>query len=168
MEYNNRKMSDLKSSIFRNLISMTNKDFSHLEKIINPKIVEVQECFILDLEGELKIENINWERVMKFHKDKTGYEASCNELRINDYVNDTDITREDIIICALQIMDGWENQLRRCFPEHNFLIVLSCDDEYATLRFHKERPDENNWLNYDLEKYKDQAIMVKEVMRNSI
>ncbi|WP_342479905.1 hypothetical protein NST07_18015 [Paenibacillus sp. FSL L8-0340] len=164
MEYNNRNMSDLKRDLFRNLISTTNKNLFQLEKIIYPKIVEVRECFILDIEGELKIENINWERVMKFHKDKTGYEASCNELRVNDYIKDIDKTRDNILICALQIMEGWENQLRKCFPGNKFLIVLSYDDQYATLRFYKERPEEKNWLSHDLEGYKDQAIMVKEVL----
>ncbi|CAH8767604.1 hypothetical protein [Paenibacillus dendritiformis] len=163
MEYNNRNMSDLKSDLFRSLISMTNKNFLPSEKVLYPNIVEIRGCFILDLEGELNAENINWDMVMKFHKDKTGYEASCNELRVNDYIKDIDMTKNNILICAFQIMEGWEDQLRKCFPGHKFLIVLSCDDQYATLRFYKERPEEKSWLSYNLDEYKDQGIMVKEV-----
>ncbi|MDA1476423.1 hypothetical protein [Bacillus changyiensis] len=161
MEYMNINMKKLKDKLCNDLNAIKNIDVSQIENIKTPNIVESGECFILDIKNNLDTENINWERVMKFHRDKTGYEASCNELRVNDYIQNTDETT--VLLYAFQTMDGWEKQLKDRFPQHKFILILSYDQGYATLRFHKKREDESNWLSADLEKYKQQAILVKEL-----
>ncbi|WP_458104638.1 hypothetical protein M1D69_02905 [Bacillus sp. PK3-037] len=139
-------------------------DLSNLKDIITPNIVKVDDCFILDLEDEFTDSStINWNRILKMYGDKTGYEASCNELRINDYLDYNDLSDEEILLYALQVMDGWEHHLKEKFPEHKFVVIISIDEGFATLRFYKYREEESSWLKPDIEEYRTEAILVKEI-----
>ncbi|MGK9431249.1 hypothetical protein ACSSTO_15500 [Bacillus atrophaeus] len=60
-------------------------------------------------------------------------------------------------------MDGWENHLNEKFPEHKFVVVLSIDEGFATLRFYKYREEESSWLKEDSEEYGNEAILIKEI-----
>lgn len=57
-----------------------------LDNIIN-KIVDntkiIKNCIIYDEEGTIKEEKINFDIILKFVGDLTGYEVSCNEFRFN-------------------------------------------------------------------------------------
>ncbi|AXY39430.1 hypothetical protein ACPZJV_06570 [Bacillus velezensis] len=163
MEYTNKNMKRLKERLEDR--SNANKvDLSKLKDIISPNIVKVDDCYILDLEYELTDNTtINWNRILKMYGDKTGYEASCNELRINDYLDNSDLSDEEISLYAFQVVDGWEQHLKEKFPEHKFVVIISIDEGFATLRFHKYREEESGWLKADIEDYGNEAILVKEI-----
>ncbi|WOC56480.1 hypothetical protein [Bacillus halotolerans] len=163
MEYTNKNMKRLKERLED--LSNTNKvDLSNLKDIISPNIVKVDDCFILDLEDELTDNpTINWNRILKMYGDKTGYEASCNELRINDYLDYSDLSGEEILFYALQVVDGWEHHLKEKFPEHKFVVIISIDEGFATIRFYKYREKESSWLKADIEEYGNEAILLKEI-----
>ncbi|PRS08678.1 hypothetical protein C6W22_10860 [Bacillus atrophaeus] len=164
MEYTNKNMKRLQEQHLKDLSNTKKVDLSNLKDVISPNIVKVDDCFILDLEYELtESPTINWNRILKMYGDKTGYEASCNELRINDYLDYSDLSVEEILIYALQVMNGWENHLNEKFPEHKFVVVLSIDEGFATLRFYKYREEESSWLKEDIEEYGNEAILVKEI-----
>jgi hypothetical protein len=113
------------------------------------------------MNNEIIVENINFGRMLSKFKDKTGYEASCNEIRINDYV---DYYSDEVALLQLAeiIMTAWEYKLRTAYPQYKFCMILSFNDGYATMRFHIIRENENPWLKADLNGYKNEAIMVKE------
>lgn len=163
MEYTNKNMKRIKERLED--LSNTNKvDLSNLKDIISPNIVKVDDCFILDLEYELPDNpTINWNRILKMYGDKTGYEASCNELRINDYLDYSDLSGEEILFYALQVVDGWEHHLKEKFPEHKFVVIISIDESFATIRFYKYREKESSWLKADIEEYGNEAILLKEI-----
>ncbi len=131
-----------------------------LSKIMIPNFKEVYNCVIIDMNNEVKEENINFERILSMFGDRTGYEASCNEIRINDYIDYSD--EFAVIQLAEIIMDTWKYKLKIEYPKYGFCIILSFSEGYATLRCHVVRENESSWLKDDLDEYKDEAIMVKE------
>ncbi|RRJ65496.1 hypothetical protein EHV15_23190 [Paenibacillus oralis] len=137
-------------------------NFLGLENIVDPNIVEANGCLILDIDHKLNVDKIDWHRVLKFHGDFTGYEASCNELRINDYLPDT-TDKESIFRIAYTVMNKWAEKLKKSYPDFQFVIILSYDFEYATLRFHTLRQDEASWISDDIE-HSEQAIFIKKVL----
>ncbi|MGG1221017.1 hypothetical protein ABE236_26675 [Priestia endophytica] len=159
MRYMNKSMKQINKDIFDE-INIEAVDISGIENIVTPNIVNINECYILDLENELSSKNINWNRLMKMHGDRTGYEASCNELRINDYVDDNK-TRDEILIYGLRSLHSWKDKLKRDYPNQKFVLILSVNEKFVTLRFHAKREGEN-WLSSDLERYQE-SILVEEL-----
>ncbi|MBY8911647.1 hypothetical protein KY305_02585 [Bacillus sp. YC2] len=163
MEYMNDKMKKIKDTVINDLSYAKKTELSSLEKVISPNIVKIDDCFILDLENELSnTQSINWDRILKMYGDKTGYEASCNELRVNDCLDNENLSEDEVLIYAFHVMDGWEHQLNESFPEHKFILILTVDEGYATLRFYKFREEESSWLNEDIEK-NGEAVLVREI-----
>ena len=64
-----------------------NKEYNEMSKInlITEEVVSktklIRDCIIFDEDGMLDESEINFSRILKFDKDWTGYEVSCNELR---------------------------------------------------------------------------------------
>lgn len=54
----------------------------------------------------------------------------------------------------------WAVQVKAMDPsaKYCFLVGCDCDSGNVTLRFHKVRPDEPNWLTDDLEDYQLDAV----------
>ena len=132
----------------------------NLSKIINPKFKEVHDCIIIDVNNEIEVENINFERILSMFRDRTGYEASCNEIRINDYIDYSDEVA--VLQLAEIIMDTWKYKLKTDYPQYRFWIILSFSEGYVTMRFHVIRENERSWLKADLDEYTDEALMVQE------
>ncbi|KHD36729.1 hypothetical protein NL50_09405 [Clostridium acetobutylicum] len=156
----NRNMIDLleKSKIKKEEAIKINID--NLSKIITPNFKKVHDCIIVDIDNEIKVENVNFKKILAMFKDRTGYEASCNEIRINDYIDYSD----EIAVLQLGkiIMNTWKYKLKTEYPQYSFSIILSFSEGYVTMRFHVIRENESSWLNTDLDEYKDEAIMVQE------
>ena len=131
-----------------------------LSKIMIPNFKEVYDCIIIDMNNEITEEKINFKRILSMFGDRTGYEASCNEIRINDYIDYSD--EFAVIELAEIIMDTWKYKLKLEFPKYRFCIILSFSEGYTTLRFHSVRENEGSWLKGDIDEYKDTAIIVQE------
>lgn len=132
----------------------------NMSKILTPNFIEVYNCIIIDTNNEIKAENIDFERILLMFHDRTGYEASCNEVRLNDYIDCSD--EMGVLKTAEIIMKVWEKKLVMEYPQYRFCIILSFSEGYAKLRFHMIRENEKSWLKSDLETYKDEALMVQE------
>lgn len=132
----------------------------NLSKIMSPNFKEVHDCIIIDMNNEIKVENVNFKRILSMFRDRTGYEASCNEIRINDYIDYSDEVA--VLQLAEIIMDTWKYKLKTEYPQYRFCIILSFSQGYVTIRFHVIRENESSWLKADLDEYKDEAIMVQE------
>ncbi len=156
----NKNMIELlkKTKIKKEEVIKINTD--NLAKIMIPNFKEVHDCIIIDMNNEINVENVNFKRILSMFRDRTGYEASCNEIRINDYIDYSD----EIVVLQLAeiIMDTWKYKLKTEYPQYKFCIILSFSEGYVTMRFHVVRENESSWLKADLDEYKHEAIMVKE------
>lgn len=155
----NKKMKELlkQAEKINDCVKMTT---DNMTKLFNPHIVEVHDSVILDLDREIEPEKINFERILLMFQDRTGYEASCNEIRINDYVDC--IEEIAILKTAITIMNIWKNCLLLEYSQYRFCLILNFSEGYATLRFHVLREDEHPWLKSDIEEYIDEALLVQE------
>lgn len=156
----NKNMIDLleKAKIKKEEVIKISTD--NLSKIMSPNFKEVHDCIIVDMNNEIKVENVNLKRILSMFRDRTGYEASCNEIRINDYIDYSDEVA--VLQLAEIIMDTWKYKLKTEYPKYKFCIILSFSKGYVTMRFHVIRENESSWLKADLDEYKDEAIMVQE------
>ena len=102
---NDKKMKYLlnKANGTKEYIKMSTDNMS---KILTPNFIEVYNCIIIDTNNEIKAENIDFERILLTFQDRTGYEASCNEVRLNDYIDCYD--EMGLLKTAEIIMKVWE------------------------------------------------------------
>lgn len=144
-----------------NLKDTDTRKYPGLDKIKDPHIVTVNDCFILDIDHSLMVDEINWGKVLAFFGDYTGYESSCNEIRIDDFLP-CDLDSDRLLQISLQVMDRWVETLKLSYPENSFIVILSCDLDHATLRFHKWREGEGVWMNEDLEQF-EEAVCIRKI-----
>lgn len=121
---------------------------SQIEKIlyeIIDKTKMLKDCIIYDKDGTLKEENIDFDRIINFFGDLTGYEVSCNELIFE---------RQEILPKYFSILaNRLSYLLSQKYDIKRIVVYVSlCDDEIE-LRFHTYREDEKLWLDEDLNKY---------------
>lgn len=109
----------------------------------------IRDCIIYDQEGDLDEGEINFERALQFHGDWTGYEASCNEIRVTDYL---DIKKKNMSN-IFEILNYLKKELLNMYPNRNFCIIISIDESDITVRFHTYREEEGMWISEDLESY---------------
>ncbi|OPF55765.1 hypothetical protein BH721_03410 [Clostridium baratii] len=155
----NKNMGKLLKDIENNNENIIKIDLNEIEKIANPNIIEVHDCVILDLDNRIIKKNIDFDFILKRFEDRVGYEALCNEIRVNDYIIEGSFN--SIVKLSFNVIDILKYKLKSKYPDDKFCIVFSSDKEYVTLRFYKIRENEKAWLNEEeLDGYIDEAIMV--------
>lgn len=134
-------------------------DYTIITEMTKTKFYEIEQCVLID-DGERKC-NLDMKKIFEIYGDRIGYEASCNEFRINDYIEDDDNLGIKVLAYALEVMKSWESELKKQFASYTFNILISYDGEYATLRVYKYREEEIEWIDIDdLERFKYEAILV--------
>lgn len=124
--------------------------------ISQPLFYESNGFFLIKKNAKDKKE-INTEKIIRLYKDRTGYEASVNECRIEDYF---ECEKEDELKIAMQLAEIWEEELKLQFPAHIFHIIIA-NDEYSTvMRFYMYREEEAIWIDLDNIDSYDDAIAV--------
>lgn len=91
--------------------------------------------------------------------DATGYEASVNAQRIEDYLPRGAARTPTSLAMIAQSCARLLAESLRAFSMDQFRVVVSVDGTSSTIRFHKIREDEPSWLAPDLEAYSE-AILV--------
>ena len=89
--------------------------------------------------------------------DKTGYEASNTETRINCYF-ENEISMITGTQIALMVIEVWALKLKQMEPNSKFCFIMCSGEDHVEIRFHKVRNDEIKWLADDIESYKDDAV----------
>ena len=143
----------LKTSSDNNLMSINMKN---LFRLFNPPFKEVCDCIIITDSDVSNIEK-NFDNILKMYMDRTGYEASNTETRINDYFS-CEISVMDGLKIAMLLVDNWKRKIEELVSNTPICFILSVIDNHVELRFHKVRKNEKMWLDTDLSKYKDEAI----------
>ncbi|MFD2614169.1 hypothetical protein [Paenibacillus gansuensis] len=85
--------------------------------------------------------------------DQTDCEASINHVHLESLSE------------GLNLVQAWENKLRFKYPAKAFVIVLKCDPDGTDVvaRFFQYRESDPTWLSSDLESYKSEALLVREI-----
>jgi hypothetical protein len=128
---------------------------SHLLMVLNPIIKNINGCLIIDNNDEIKVEKVNFDRIIRIHGDKTGYEASSNEIRVNDLVDGKSVDFKAVLALGFNILKVWSINLKRKYPDSRFCLIITCENDSVIIRFHQVRDNENEWLIEDLEQYTD-------------
>lgn len=144
-------------------ISIVTIKLDSLRKILLPEFKEIDGCILGNFIDSNIPEKINLNMIKTVYGDRTGYEASRNELRVNDYVDYSEKEAVAVLVFALQLIECWGYKLKNDFPQYKFSLILSCNNQHVTLRFHRNRNDEFGWLEEDLENYNEEAILIKQV-----
>ena len=121
--------------------------------IMNPKIKNINGCLIVDNEDEISSNIINFQRIINAFGDRTGYEASCNEFRVNDILLGDDNDLNNILILSENIINNWCFKFKVNYPDKKFCIILSVDENNVTIRFHQIWEDESLWIKENIETY---------------
>ena len=140
------KMNDMMNAILKD--EKGEESTLQLDSIlieIVSKTKKIKDCIVYDKDGTLEEEKINFDRILQFVGDWTGYEVSCNELRFER----NSISQSQFEVLASRLGD----MLSQKFNGKEIVVyILLCDNEIE-LRFHTYREDEVLWLDKDLNKY---------------
>ena len=109
------------------------------------KTKKIKDCIIYDKAGTLEEEKINFNKIIQFVGDWTGYEVSCNELRFGR----ESIPQSQFEVLASRLSDILSHK----FNQKKIVVYISLCDNEIELRFHTYREDEGLWLDRDLNKY---------------
>lgn len=127
-----------------------------LRKLFFPPLKKVNDCIIIT-EKDTEMLEAEFNNTIEMYTDKTEYEVSNTETRINSYFKNK-ITMETGVQIALMVIEFWALKLKEVEPDSQFRFVLSCKKDSVEIRFHKVRKYETAWLLEDFERYKDEAI----------
>ena len=124
---------------------------SPLYPLIHGEFYEINDCiFILRNKNDLKkmkhFSASDWERILKFHKDKTGYEWCINDLSVNDFYSKEICSKEgqkNMLSIAMNVLEVWGNKLKEDFANRKFCLYLSVTEDpfFLNLRFHTYREE---------------------------
>lgn len=128
-----------------------------LRELFSPPFKQVRDCVTISTKSVKQL-NEGMDAVIEaYYKDRTGYEASNTETRINDYF-ENEISMETGTIIALLVIDVWTVKLKAMEPDSKFCIIMCSDEDRVEIRFHKVRDDEKSWLAEDIEGYTGGAV----------
>lgn len=120
-----------------------------LHEVIS-KTKKVRDCIVYDSHGEIEEEKINFDIIMQFVGDWTGYEVNCNELRCEKQK----ISPSYYSILAERV----GGMLSQQYEGNRIVVYILLYDNDLELRFHTFRKDEGLWLDEDLNTY-DRPIL---------
>ncbi|WP_252244565.1 MULTISPECIES: hypothetical protein [unclassified Clostridium] len=155
IKYNKNMMECLRS------IEISHKDF--LDKIMRiwPEFLEIK-GFVLLKKCNDTVKKLDEKRVLSVYYDRTGFEASYNEFRIEDYFDWCIGKPTEALALAVKLSEIWEYKLKSEFPSYKFHIIIGFDGDFTTIRFHKLRDEESSWIAVDnLDEFKGQSIAVR-------
>ena len=155
----NKMMSDiLNSSKYKNNNEILTIESKELLNLFNKKFQNIHDCIIMSEElydaSEEKIKSI-----VECFEDRTGFEHSDSETRVNDYI-ENEISAETAISLSLLLIDFWGYRLKELDSESQFAFILSLDGMYTTLFFHKLREHNLPMIDDDLDGYNQPVYYV--------
>lgn len=117
--------------------------FSHLKLVFD--------CVIYDSKDTISCESIDVDNILRIHGDWTGYEASINEIILNQSVF--------FPYSVPEISSYLLNGLKKRYPSRFFCVVISIDNDKAFIRFHTVRDDEPLWCDLNVNNYTEPVFL---------
>jgi len=149
----NKSMSRLLNDINMNEMNVLSVEMAKLNELLNPGFVSIQDCILISKKTSQELFK-SFDTAVKLHTNRTRYEASNTDTRVNDFF-DNDISEQEALAIGLLVIDIWGLRLKEIDPISKFFLIIACSDGYVTLRYHKVRADECNWLDEDIHSYED-------------
>lgn len=158
-------MVKINDAMLKCIISTNNYD----EVKINQKVNEfsqkifsfikvIDECVVIvDFNDEMKQGGLNYDWILCQYGDYSGYEASCNEMRISDYVDIDNIQPAPFI---LRLIKSLKSFLKRKCPQFNFILIGIIKTDEIEIRFHSLRHNEKGWLSEEIDEYNEAIVVV--------
>lgn len=121
----------------------------NLDRLFNMQIQDIFDCILIVDDEKIELTEAQFVDVVKIYGDKTGYEASNNELRIIDYC-ENELTEAQQYSIGKSFISDLNNKI-----PGKVVFYFSYDDEVLTIRFHKFRKAEGLWTNENTEEYNE-------------
>ena len=98
-----------------------------------------------------------FDRAIKMYFDKTDYESSHTETRIDCHFEGevSMMAGTQIALIALEI---WALRLKQIDPDSKFCLIMCSNEDRVEIRFHKVRENEIKWLADDINSYQGGAV----------
>lgn len=141
-----------------NLVSTKTITFTldELDRCFNKRIVDVYGCLIFS-NKEINISKERFEIILKNYHDRTRYEASINEIRIIDFVEQDLSVSEQIQFGMLYIR--YINSGLKLLTNKKINYLFGISDEVLTIRFHQEWENDTSWF-AELESYSEPVAVI--------
>ncbi|MEK4052154.1 hypothetical protein MHB84_00765 [Paenibacillus sp. FSL F4-0087] len=130
-------------------LSQSNKFIN--SDLLNPNFIEWDNCIFIDTSSLSNTDSIG----EIIYQDRTDLEVSINHYHVDD------------LWTGFKLVSNWEENLKSNYPKREFILILSStiEGEDVVIRFYQSRDNEPEWINLnDLEGYKEEAILVIEVL----
>jgi hypothetical protein len=122
-----------------------------LAEIVHGEFIVAEGCYFVSSLYTAK-GNANLSRF----PDKTGYECYVNHIHLDDHDANT-VKQLEMAIAAMKVLrENWRNWEYSHLPIE---FVISVDESSCVFRFHVLR-DNEKYLDGDLEKYENDAVLV--------
>ena len=131
-------------------------NFSELYDLFFPEFKKVKDCVIISKKSVNELEMF-FDKAMEMYFDKTDYESSHAETRIDCHFEGevSMMAGTQIALIALEI---WALRLKQMDPDSKFCLIMCSDEDRVEIRFHKVRENEIKWLGDDINSYKGGAV----------
>lgn len=139
----NRYMREILESLrFDGSEEMRLVSSERLHDLFFPPFIKIFDCIIIS-DKEIRLTQDAFAAVVKkLYGDRSGYEFGNNEIRVNDYFENT-LSKEEGTQIGLWAIKRWITRLHEIEPQASFVFVLFSNDERTEIRFHKLRNDES-------------------------
>jgi len=131
-------------------------NLKQLKELFLPPFRKIKDCIIITEKSAEELEPY-FAKAVKMHMNKSGYEFSNTETRINCFF-DNEISMIAGTQIALIVIETWALKLKQMEPDTEFCFIMCSDEERVEIRFHKVREEEGIWVDDDIENYTDGAI----------
>ena len=131
-------------------------NFSELYDLFFSKFKKVKDCVIISKKSANELEMF-FDRAIKMYFDKTDYESSHTETRIDCHFEGevSMMAGTQIALIALEI---WALRLKQLDPDSKFCLIMCSNEDRVEIRFHKVRENEIKWLADDINSYQGGAV----------
>jgi len=151
-------MNDAMDKIINNIDLQSERQLDikldSLRALFSPRFIRVHDCIIIS-DNDIVLSDEKFDKVIHMFTDRTGYEASNTDTRINDYFENLEMPFNEAVVIAVMAINIWSNELKFIEPTAKFCFVIGCSDMYVTIRYHKFRKNEGLWLSENLEEYEN-------------
>lgn len=149
------------------------KDLNKISTSFALDFIEICDCILLKENVELSKSFYCIEKIKKVYDDLTNFEASLNEIYVNDFYMKTfqEVPKlfQSIADFSFALAQELSEKLTTCYPNKSFQVILSFDiqplsniDDSATLRFVSKHKNEESYIDIqDIDRF-DQPVMVIE------
>ena len=131
-------------------------NFSELYDLFFPEFKKVKDCVIISKKSVNELEMF-FDKAMEMYFDKTDYESSHAETRIDCHFEGevSMMVGTQIALIALEI---WALRLKQMDPDSKFCLIMCSNEDRVEIRFHKVRENEIKWLADDIDSYQGGAV----------